>query len=341
MGIFFEFHSPDVLMWRKDVLGTIGRTPLVRINRLSADLPCTVLAKAELFNPGASLKDRIAVVMVEEAEKRGDLRPGGTIVEGTSGNTGAGLALVAIAKGYKCIFTTTSKQSKEKIDVLHALGAEVRICPGDVAPDDPRSYYSVARRLAEEIPNACYMNQYDNLDNREAHYRTLGPEIWEQTQGCITHLVSGAGTGGTISGVARYLKEQNPDIIIVGIDPYGSAYYKYFHTREFDENEIYPYLTEGAGEDILAANMDFDLVDDYVRVTDRESMQMARRLAREEGLFVGQSSGLAMAGSLAWLRAHREALVEADIAVVILPDSGFRYLRKTYNDEWMREHDLL
>lgn len=314
---------------------------MVRINRLSAGIPCTVLAKVELFNPGASLKDRIAVVMVEEAERRGDLMPGGTIIEGTSGNTGAGLALVAIAKGYRCIFTTTSKQSKEKIDVLQALGADVRICPNDVAPDDPRSYYSVARRLSEEIPNSCYMNQYDNLDNREAHYRTLGPEIWNQTDGRITHLISGAGTGGTISGVAKYLKEQNPEITIVGVDPYGSAYYKYFHTGEFDDEEIYPYLTEGAGEDILAKNMDFDLVDDYIRVDDKETMQMARRLAREEGIFAGQSSGLAMAGGLNWLRANSETLSEAAFAVIILPDSGFRYLRKTYNDDWMREHDLL
>lgn len=329
------------LMWHESILGTVGLTPLVRINRLSAGLPCTVLAKVELFNPGASLKDRIAVLMVEEAERRGDLKPGGTIVEGTSGNTGAGLALVAIAKGYKCIFTTTSKQSKEKIDVLQALGADVRICPNDVAPDDPRSYYSVARRLSEEIPNSCYMNQYDNLDNREAHYRTLGPEIWDQTEGRVTHLISGAGTGGTISGVAKYLKEQNPEVVIVGVDPYGSAYYKYFHTGEFDEEEVYPYLTEGAGEDILARNMDFKLVDDYIRVDDRETMQMARRLAREEGIFAGQSSGLVMAGGLNWLRARTETLSEAAIAVIILPDSGFRYLRKTYNDDWMREHDLL
>ncbi len=328
-------------MWHDSILGTVGMTPLVRINRLSTDLRCTVLAKVELFNPGASLKDRIAVVMVEEAERRGDLKPGGTIIEGTSGNTGAGLALVAIAKGYKCIFTTTSKQSKEKIDVLQALGADVRICPNNVAPDDPRSYYSVARRLSEEIPNSCYMNQYDNLDNREAHYRTLGPEIWSQTEGRVTHLISGAGTGGTISGVAQYLKEQNPEVTVVGVDPYGSAYYKYFHTGEFDEDEIYPYLTEGAGEDILAENMDFDLVDDYIRVDDKETMQMARRLAREEGIFAGQSSGLAMTGGLNWLRAQGETLSESDIAVIILPDSGFRYLRKTYNDDWMREHDLL
>ncbi len=328
-------------MWYDDILGTIGRTPLVRLNRISDGIPCTVLAKLELFNPASSLKDRIAVYMVAEAERRGDLLPGGTIVEGTSGNTGAGLALVAIAKGYKCIFTTTRKQSQEKIDVLRALGADVRICPNDVEPDDPRSYYNVARSLAEEIPNAVYMNQYDNLDNREAHYRTLGPEIWEQTEGHITHLFSGAGTGGTISGVAKYLKEMNPEVKVIGVDPHGSAYFKYFHTGEFDPNEVYPYLTEGAGEDILAENMDFTLVDDYARVTDKDAMQTARRLARTEGIFAGQSSGLAVSGSVAWLRAHAGELSEHDIAVIILPDSGFRYLRKTYNDGWMRDNCLL
>ena len=328
-------------MWHKDILGTIGRTPLVRLNRLVDDLTCTVLAKVELFNPGSSLKDRIAVHMVEKAERRGDLRPGGTIVEGTSGNTGAGLALVAIAKGYKCIFTTTKKQSQEKIDVLRALGAEVRICSNDVEPDDPRSYYSVARRLAEEIPNAVYMNQYDNLDNRVAHYMTLGPEIWEQTEGRVTHLFSGAGTGGTISGVAKYLKDQNPEVKVIGVDPFGSLYYKYFHTGECDPNEVYPYLTEGAGEDILAENMDFSLVDDYTRVNDRDAMQTARRLTREEGIFAGQSSGLAVSGAIKWLKEHSDEVTEHSIAVIILPDSGFRYLRKTYNDDWMRENDLL
>ena len=328
-------------MWHNDILGTIGNTPLVRINRLAANLPCTVLVKVESFNPGASLKDRIAVVMVEEAEARGDLRPGGTIVEGTSGNTGAGLALVAIAKGYRCICTTTTKQSQEKIDVLQALGAEVVICPNDVAPDDPQSYYSVARRLAEETPGACYMNQYDNLDNTEAHYRTTGPEIWKQTEGRITHLFSGAGTGGTISGIARYLKEQNDAVKVVGVDPIGSLYYKYFHTGEVDPNEISPYLTEGAGEDIMAENMDFSLVDDYIRVNDRQTMQMARRLAREEGIFAGQSSGLVTAGAILWMEEHRAELSDENVMVIVLPDSGFRYLRKTYNDDWMREHDLL
>ena len=328
-------------MWHKDVLGAIGNTPLIRINRLAEAVPCTVLVKVESFNPGASLKDRIAVAMVEGAEARGDLRPGGTIIEGTSGNTGAGLAIVAIAKGYRCICTTTTKQSKEKIDVLEALGVKVIICPNDVAPEDPRSYYSVARRLAAETPGSCYMNQYDNLDNTKAHYRTTGPEIWQQTEGRVTHLFAGAGTGGTLSGVARYLKEQNPAVRVIGVDPYGSLYYKYFHTGEVDSDEIRPYLTEGAGEDIMAGNMDFSLADDYTRVNDKQTMQMARRLAREEGIFVGQSSGLVMAGALQWMAEHQASLSADEVAVVILPDSGFRYLRKTYNDDWMREHDLL
>lgn len=328
-------------MWHENILGTIGNTPLVKINRLAADLPCAVLAKVEFFNPGGSVKDRIGITMVEDAERRGLLKPGGTIIEGTSGNTGAGLALVAIAKGYRCIFTTTDKQSQEKIDVLRALGAEVMVCPTNVAPEDPRSYYSVARRLAGEIPNAFYINQYDNPANAEAHYRTTGPELWQQTEGRITHYVSGAGTGGTISGAARYLKEQNPDLKVIGVDPYGSVYFKYFFTREFDEQEIYPYLTEGVGEDILAENMDFDVVDDYVQVTDKDAMQVTRKLARQEGLFVGQSCGMAMAGALQWLRAHRDDLTEDHVVVVVLPDSGFRYLRKTYNDDWMRNHGFL
>lgn len=328
-------------MWHENILGTIGDTPLVKINKLARGVPCTVLAKVELFNPGGSVKDRIGISMIERAEAEGKLRPGGTIIEGTSGNTGAGLALVAIAKGYRCIFTTTDKQSKEKIDVLQAFGAEVIVCPTNVEPDDPRSYYSVARRLAEEIPNSVYLNQYDNPANTMAHYETTGPELWAQTEGRITHYIAGAGTGGTISGVAKYLKEKKDDVKVIGVDPFGSVYYKYFHTGEFDHKEIYPYITEGVGEDILAKNMDFDLLDDYVRVTDKESMIMTRRLAREEGLFVGQSCGMAMAGTLQWLNAHRDTLSADDVVVVVMPDSGFRYLSKTYNDNWMQNNGFL
>ena len=328
-------------MWHDSVLGTIGDTPLVRINRLARDVPATVLGKVEFFNPGGSVKDRIGVQMIEEAEAEGLIEPGGTIIEGTSGNTGAGLAVAAIAKGYRCIFTTTDKQSKEKVDVLRGLGAEVLVCPTNVEPDDPRSYYSRARQLAEEIPNSVYLNQYDNFSNTEAHYRTTGPELWEQTGGRITHFIAGAGTGGTISGTAKYLKEQNSDIQVVGVDPYGSVFYKYFHEGVFDEDEIYPYLTEGVGEDILPENMNFEIVDDFVRVSDEHSMQMTRRLAREEGLFIGQSCGLAMAGALQWMRTHEQTLSEDDVVVVLLPDSGFRYLSKTYNDEWMRSHGFL
>ena len=328
-------------MWLRSVVDTIGNTPLVQLNRLAADLPCPVLAKVEFFNPGGSVKDRIGLAMIEDAEAKGLLKPGGTIVEGTSGNTGAGLAIAAIAKGYRCIFTTTDKQSPEKADVLRALGAEVVVCPTNVAPDDPRSYYSVARRLASEIPGAFYPNQYDHPANAEAHYKTTGPELWDQTEGRITHYIAGAGTGGTISGTARFLKEHNPDLQVVGVDPFGSVYYTYFHTREFDHAQIYPYLTEGVGEDILAGNMDFDLCDDFVQVTDKAAMQMTRRLARDEGLFVGQSCGMALAGALDWLRAHRETLTPESVVVVMLPDTGFRYLSKTFNDEWMRRNGFL
>jgi cystathionine beta-synthase len=328
-------------MWHKDILDTIGDTPLVCVKRLTAGLPCTVLAKLEFFNPGGSVKDRIGVSMIDAAVERGELQPGGTIIEGTSGNTGVGLALAAITRGYKCVFTTTDKQSPEKIAILRALGAEVIVCPTAVAPDDPRSYYSVARRLAGEIPNSVYVNQYDNPANTQAHIRSTGPEIWAQTEGKVSHVFIGAGTGGTISGVATYLKGENPDVKIIGVDPYGSVYWKYFHTGEFDEKEIYPYVTEGVGEDILAGNMNFDLIDDYVRVTDKESMLMTRRLCLEEGMFLGGSCGMAMAGALQWLEAHREELTEDDVMVVIMPDGGYRALGKVYNDVWMQEHGFL
>lgn len=328
-------------MWHDTILGAIGDTPLVRINNVVGDLPCTVLGKVEFFNPGGSVKDRIGISMVEDAEEKGLIEPGGTIIEGTSGNTGAGLAVAAIAKGYKCIFTTTDKQSQEKVDVLRGLGAEVIVCPTNVEPDNPRSYYSVARRLAEEIPNSIYLNQYDNPSNTKAHIETTGPELWEQTEGRITHFIAGAGTGGTISGTSQYLKNQNPDVKVVGVDPMGSVFYKYFHEGVFDEDEIYPYFTEGVGEDILPENMNFDLVDDFVQVDDKSAMQMTRRLAREEGLFIGQSCGMAMSGAVQWLNDHRDELSEDDLVVVVLPDSGFRYLSKTYNDEWMRNHGFL
>jgi cystathionine beta-synthase len=328
-------------MWHNSILDTVGNTPLVRLNTLFSDFPCTVLAKVEFFNPGGSVKDRIGIAMIEAAERDGRLKPGGTIVEGTSGNTGAGLALAAITKGYKCIFTTTDKQSPEKADVLRALGAEVLICPTNVAPEDPRSYYSVSRRLAEETPNSVYLNQYDNPANAQAHYLTSGPEIWDQTEGKVTHYIASAGTGGTISGTAKYLKEKNPDVQVIGVDTFGSVYHKYFYTREFDHAEIYPYLTEGAGEDILAKNMDFDLVDHYVRSTDKENMIMTRKLARQEGLFVGQTSGLAVAGARKWLKDNASTLSAEDVVVILLPDTGFRYLSKTYNDTWMRSHGFL
>ncbi len=328
-------------MWVNSILDTIGNTPLVKINRLARQIGCTVLAKVEYFNPGGSVKDRIGLAMLQAAEEAGLIEPGGTIIECTSGNTGAGLALAAIEKGYRCIFTTTDKQSPEKINVLRALGAEVIVCPTNVAPDAPDSYYSVAKRLAAETPNSFFPNQYDNPSNAEAHYRTTGPELWQQTEGRITHFFAGAGTGGTISGVARYLKEKNPDVKVIGVDPFGSVYYTYFHTRVFDPSTIHPYATEGVGEDILAGNMDFDLIDDFVRVNDATSLLTARRLSREEGMFVGGSCGLAMAGALQWLETHRTELRQEDVAVVLLPDSGFRYLSKLYDDAWMKDRGFL
>lgn len=320
-----------------NILETIGNTPLVRINKITKGFPATVLAKVEYFNPGQSVKDRMALKMVEDAEKEGKLKPGGTIIEGTSGNTGMGLALAAIVKGYKLICTTTDKQSKEKMDILRAVGAEVIVCPTNVAAEDPRSYYSVARKLSEEIPNSFYPNQYDNLSNRLAHYETTGPEIWEQTEGKITHFVVGVGTGGCISGIAKYLKEQNPNVKIWGIDTYGSVFKKYHETGIFDEKEIYPYITEGIGEDILPKNVDFDLIDHFEKVTDKDAAVMTRRLAKEEGLFLGNSSGSAMQGILQM----KDQLTKDDVVVVLFHDHGSRYVGKIYNDDWMRERGFL
>ena len=320
-----------------NILETIGNTPLVRLNKVTKDVKATVLAKVETTNPGNSIKDRMAVKMVEDAEKAGVLKPGGTIIEGTSGNTGMGLALAAIIKGYKLICVLNDKQSKEKMDILRAVGAEVVVCPTAVEPTDPRSYYSVSRRLASEIPNSWYVNQYDNLSNRQAHYEQTGPEIWEQTEGKITHLVVGVGTGGTISGTGKYLKEKNPNIKIIGIDTYGSVFKKYKETGVFDENEIYPYITEGIGEDILPANVDFDVIDKFEKVTDKDAAVLTRKLAREEGIFVGNSAGSAIGGILQL----KDEFKEDDIVVVIFHDHGSRYVGKIFNDEWMRERGFL
>lgn len=320
------------------IIETIGNTPLVKLQKIPKEIQGTILAKVEYFNPGNSTKDRMALKMVEDAEKAGLLKPGGTIIEGTSGNTGMGLALAAAAKGYRCIFTMADKQGQEKINILKAVGAEVIVCPTNVAPDDPRSYYSVARKLNREIPNSFYPNQYDNLSNTAAHYESTGPEIWKQTEGKITHYVATVGTGGSMCGTARYLKEQKPSLIAVGIDTYGSVFKKYKETGIFDENEIYPYLTEGFGEDILPKNVDFDVIDLFIKVTDKDGAIAARRMAREEGLFVGWSSGSAMHGALEYAK---ENLKKDDVMVILLPDHGTRYLAKVYNDQWMKDHGFL
>ena len=320
------------------ILDAIGNTPLVRIHSITRDLiDAEVLAKVETFNPGNSIKDRMAIRMIEDAEKAGLLKPGGTIIEGTSGNTGMGLAIAAVVRGYKCIFTTTDKQSKEKIDALRAFGAEVIVCPTNVDPEDPRSYYSVSSRLEREIPNSWKANQYDNVSNTKAHYEQTGPEIWEQTDGRVTHLVCGVGTGGTISGVGRYLKERNRRVRVWGIDTYGSVFKKYKETGIFDKNEIYPYVTEGIGEDFLPANVDFDVIDHFEKVTDKDAAIMTRRIAREEGIFAGNSAGSAMAGLLQL----RGEFTRDDVVVVIFHDHGSRYLAKMYNDEWMRAKGYL
>jgi len=322
---------------KKNILETIGNTPLIQLNKITKSLPCTVLAKVDYFNPGNSIKDRMALKMVEVAEKEGKLQPGGTIIECTSGNTGMGLALAAIVKGYKCIFTTTDKQSKEKIDILKAVGAEVIVCPTNVEPDDPRSYYSVARRLAKEIPNAFLCNQYDNLANRLAHYESTGPEIWEQTDGKITHLVCTAGTGGTVTGTAMFLKEKNPNIKIWAIDVFGSLLTKYFQTGEKDMKEVYPYISEGFGEDFVPENYDMRVIDHFEQVTDKDGAVMARRIAKEEGLFCGYSAGSCFQG----LMQLKDQLKKDDLVVCIFHDHGSRYVGKIYNDQWMMERGFM
>ena len=323
--------------YAKNILETIGNTPLVKINKLVAEIPALVLAKYETFNPGNSVKDRMALKMIEDAEAQGKLKPGGIIIEGTSGNTGMGLALVAIVKGYTCIFVIGDKQSKEKVDVLRAVGAKVVVCPSDVEPDDPRSYYSVSKRLAEETPNSWFVNQYDNPSNTLAHYEYTGPEIWKQTEGKITHFVVGVGTGGTISGVGKYLKEQNPKIKIWGIDTYGSVFKKYHETGIFDEKEIYPYITEGIGEDILPLNVDFDIIDGFTKVTDKDAAVYTQKLAKVEGMFLGNSAGAAIKGVLQL----KEHFTKDDVVVVLFHDHGSRYVGKMFNDDWMRKQGFI
>ena len=336
------YNSPNyttLLMakYYNNILETIGNTPLVKLNKVVASVSATILAKIETTNPGNSVKDRMALKMIEDAEAGGSLKPGGTIIECTSGNTGMGIAIAAVVKGYRCIFTTSDKQSKEKIDMLRAVGAEVVVCPTNVMPKDPRSYYSVAERLNNEIPNSYWCNQYNNLSNRVAHYESTGPEIWKQTEGKITHFVVGVGTGGTISGVGQYLKERNPGVKIWGIDTYGSVFKKYHETGIFDENEIYPYITEGIGEDILPKNVDFDLIDLFEKVTDKDAALMTRELARQEGILVGNSAGAAVAG----ICQLANQLTAEDIVVVLFHDHASRYVGKMFNDEWMRYNQFL
>ncbi|MEO8235000.1 MAG: pyridoxal-phosphate dependent enzyme [Flavobacterium sp.] len=325
------------MKYSENILGTIGNTPLVRLNKITKEVSALVLAKVETFNPGNSVKDRMAIKMIEDAEADGRLKPGGTIIEGTSGNTGMGLALVAIVKGYKLICVISDKQSKEKCDILRAVGAKVVVCPTDVEPTDPRSYYSVSKKLGEETPNSWYVNQYDNPSNAIAHYEQTGPEIWEQTDGKITHFVVGVGTGGTISGVGKFLKEKNPNIKIWGIDTYGSVFKKYHETGIFDENEIYSYITEGIGEDILPKNVDFDIIDGFTKVTDKDAAVYTRKIALEEGIFVGNSAGSAIKGLLQL----KEHFKPEDVVVVLFHDSGSRYIGKMFNDDWMRERGFL
>ena len=325
------------MQYANNILETIGNTPLVKINHLTKDLPCLVLSKYETFNQGNSVKDRMALQMIEDAEADGRLKPGGTIIEGTSGNTGMGLALAAVIKGYKCIFVMADKQSKEKVDILRAVGAEVVVCPTNVEPEDPRSYYSVSKRLGKETPNSWYVNQYDNPSNCKAHFKSTGPEIWEQTNGKVTHFVVGVGTGGTISGVGSYLKMMNPAIKVWGIDTYGSVFKKYHETGIFDDNEIYPYVTEGIGEDILPLNVNFSLIDGFTKVTDKDAAIYTQRLAKEEGMFLGNSAGAAIKGLLQL----KEHFTKDDVVVVLFHDHGSRYVGKMFNDDWMREQGFI
>tara|TARA_B100000945_G_C20419064_1_gene616769 strand:- start:491 stop:1468 length:978 start_codon:yes stop_codon:yes gene_type:complete len=325
------------MKYSENILETIGNTPLIRLNNIVKNIKPMVLAKVESFNPGNSVKDRMALKMIEDAEDEGKLKKGGTIIEGTSGNTGMGLALAAIVKGYNLICVSNDKQSKEKFDVLKAVGAKVIVCPTDVKPNDPKSYYSVSKKIANETPNSWYVNQYDNLSNTKAHYEQTGPEIWNQTDGKLTHFVVGVGTGGTISGVGKYLKEKNPNIKIWGIDTYGSVFKKYHETGIFDENEIYPYITEGIGEDIIPKNVDFNIIDKFEKVTDKDAAIYTRKLAKEEGIFAGNSCGAAIKGVLQLSK----KLKKEDIVVVLLHDSGSRYIGKIYNDEWMKKNKFL
>lgn len=315
-----------------NILEAIGRTPLIKLNRLSRGFKAQVYAKCDYLNPGGSVKDRIGISMIEDAEERGRLKPGGTIIEGTSGNTGMGLALAAIIKGYKAIFTITDKQSKEKIDLLKAMGAEVIVCPTAVAPDDPRSYTSVAKKLAREIPNSFHANQYDNPANPAAHVASTGPEIWEDSEGRITHFVAGMGTGGTITGIGRYLKKQDPEVRVIGVDPIGSILHDFFHKGTRRQAETYK--VEGIGEDFLPRALDFSILDDVVQVNDKDSFLWARKLARAEAIFAGGSAGTAVAGAMKIL----PSLSEKDFVVIFIPDTGMRYLSKVYNDEWMRDN---
>jgi len=323
------------MKYHNDILGTIGNTPLVRLNKVAKGIKPTVLAKIEFFNPGGSVKDRMAIYMVEEAVRKGLLKPGGTLVENTSGNTGIGLALYAAVKGYRAIFTIPDKMSREKIDLLRAYGAEVVICPTAVPPDSPESYYEVAKRIVSETPNSYLVNQYHNQDNVEAHYRTTGPEIWEETQGKIDYLVAGAGTGGTISGAGKFLKEKKPGLKVIGVDPIGSIYHDWFRYKRVIESHVY--MVEGIGEDMLCETMHFDVMDDIIQVSDRDSFLMARRLVREEGILAGGSSGSAVFAALNVC----EGLPEDKVVVVLLPDTGRNYMSKIFNDGWMKEKGYL